>query len=105
MSREETPAYIARCKTCGAIIMATVDKPEYAENVADDVADCIRRGFAIERVTVGYVHKNGGLDECKCTQADNACTQTGGTVAPVESIIKAGCAAANRAVTNMNVSG
>lgn len=62
--RKKTPAYIARCK-CGTIIMATVDRPEYAEDVANDVADCIRRGFAVERVTVGYVHENG-LTECTC---------------------------------------
>ena len=65
--RKKTPAYIALCK-CGAIVMATVDKPEYAGNVANDVADCIRRGFKIERVTVGYVHDKGGLGTCTCVK-------------------------------------
>lgn len=61
MENEElTPAYIARCKCgCGAIVMATVDRPEYQKDVAKDVADAIRDGYTVEHVTVGYVHQAG----------------------------------------------
>lgn len=53
---ESTPAYIARCKCgCGGIVMATVDIPEHAEEVAKEVAACIRDGYSVEHVTVGYV--------------------------------------------------
>ena len=56
--REKTPAYIARCKCgCGGIVMAAVDVPKYARDVAKEVAAAIRRGESIEHVTVGYVHQ------------------------------------------------
>ncbi len=72
MSKDK-PAYIGRCKKCGAISMATVDIPEHADDVALDVADCIRRGLSIERVTVGYVHEHS-LSDCTCEQANKACS-------------------------------
>lgn len=60
--RENVPAYIARCKCgCGGIIMATVDRPEHAKDVARDVADAIRDGYTVEHVTVGYVRHTGIL--------------------------------------------
>lgn len=50
------PAYIARCKCgCGAIVFAAVDDPRHADDVARDVAECIRDGYTIERSTVGVV--------------------------------------------------
>jgi hypothetical protein len=67
MANEEFPAYIARCK-CGAIIMATVDVPEHAAEVAKEIAKCVREGYAIERVTVGYVRQN--WSDCTCKQAN-----------------------------------
>ena len=60
MANEDTPSYIARCKCgCTGIIFATVDNPERAETVAKDCAEMIRGGYAIERVTVGYVREFG----------------------------------------------
>jgi hypothetical protein len=57
--RELTPAYISLCKCgCGGIIMAAVDRPEYAKDVAQDVAEAIREGYKVEHVTVGYVHQH-----------------------------------------------
>lgn len=82
MSREETPAYIARCKKCNAIVMATVDIPEHAEDVANDIADCVRRGFTIERVTVGYVRQN--WSSCTCTQANNRLHADAGESTPLQ---------------------
>jgi hypothetical protein len=53
--------------------MATVDLPEHAADVAKDIADCVRRGFAIEHVTVGYVRTNWST-HCECKQANKART-------------------------------
>lgn len=64
MANEEVPAYIARCK-CGAIIMATVDKPELSEDNAKEIAACIRQGYVIERTTVGHVREMDWMD-CTC---------------------------------------
>jgi Ethanolamine utilization protein EutJ (predicted chaperonin) len=58
--KDQTPAYIARCKCgCRGIVMCTVDRPEHAVDVAKEVADCIRDGLTVEHVTVGYVHEFG----------------------------------------------
>lgn len=55
---DETPSYIARCECgCGAIVMATVDTPERANEVAQEVAECIRAGCAVQRVTVSQVRE------------------------------------------------
>ena len=54
-----TPSYIARCKCgCGGIVMATVDIPKHKKETAKTVAECIRDGLVVERVTVGYVRSN-----------------------------------------------
>lgn len=53
---DTTPAYIARCKCgCGGICLAVVDNPDHAKNVAADVAEAIRDGYAVERSTVEVV--------------------------------------------------
>lgn len=83
MSREETPAYIARCKKCKAIVMATVDVPEHAKDVAKDIADCVRRGFVIEHVTVGYVRENWS-SSCTCTQDNNRVPANAGDSVPLQ---------------------
>jgi hypothetical protein len=46
------PAYVAR-SSCGCLVAATVDLPEYRSSVARETADWIRRGYAVERTTVG----------------------------------------------------
>lgn len=57
----EVPSYIARCNCgCGGIVLATVDTPEHAKEVAKEVATCIKKGYAVERVTVGYVRQFSG---------------------------------------------
>ncbi len=51
-----TPTYIARCKCgCGGIVFATVDNPNHATDVAKDVAEAIRDGYAVERSTAAVV--------------------------------------------------
>ena len=56
---ENNPAYIARCKCgCGGIIMATIDNPEHKKDVAKEVAKCIRDGYSVEQVTIGYVRQS-----------------------------------------------
>lgn len=58
--RTNTPCYIARCKCgCRGIVFATVDRPEYKEDVAKDVSEMILAGYAIEHVTVGFVKDYG----------------------------------------------
>lgn len=62
---ESTPAYIARCKCgCSGVIMMTVDMPDHAQEVAHEVAACVREGYPVEHVTVGYARtfvKNNGF--------------------------------------------
>jgi hypothetical protein len=51
-------SYIARCKCgCGGIVFATVDKPKYAEDNAEEIRRQIQDGYSIERVTVEYVRR------------------------------------------------
>jgi len=50
-----THAYIARC-SCGGIVMATAkDVPSCAKETANDVAECIKQGYAIETLTAEEV--------------------------------------------------
>ena len=51
-------AYVAKCRTCGAIVMALVDDPANVARHADDIADCIRIGYVVEHVTCQYVRDN-----------------------------------------------
>jgi hypothetical protein len=61
MANEEVPAYIARCKCgCGGLVFACVDDPKCQDkrrlkDTADSVAEMIREGYAIERMSVGEV--------------------------------------------------
>jgi hypothetical protein len=48
------PAYIGR-SPCGCITFATVDTPEHKCIVAKEVAQAMRDGLTIERVTVQFV--------------------------------------------------
>jgi len=55
---ENYPCYIARCKCgCTGFVVAIVDNPNHKKEVAKEIASCIKEGFSIERVTVGYVRK------------------------------------------------
>ena len=66
MSNADHPAYIGR-SPCGCITFATVDMPEHKRTVAKEVAQAMRDGLTIERVTVQFVRENWGpgCDQCR----------------------------------------
>jgi len=47
----ESMAYVAH-KSCGCVVMVHSDKPQYAKDVARELAACVRDGYIIERVPV-----------------------------------------------------
>lgn len=65
MSEDKTMAYAGYCSVCGTLRAVTVDRPEYAKHVAADVADFIRGGLRVERVTCESVRDGsaGTLDD------------------------------------------
>ena len=60
-------AYRGICKH-GKVRLMTVDKPEYAKDVAKDIADCIRHGLTVDRVTVEEARKSDMI----CPECDAA---------------------------------
>lgn len=48
---DSTPAYIA-IAPCGCCHAVTVDEPQYAKDVAKDIADWVKRGSHVEHTTV-----------------------------------------------------
>ena len=62
MADEDVPSYIARCLCgCGALTFASVDEPNQSKerraDNAKEIADLLRNGYTIERMTVGEVRK------------------------------------------------
>lgn len=62
MANEDIPCYIARCRcVSGSLMFASVDEPGHSQERRDDtakeIADLLRQGFTIERMTVGEVRK------------------------------------------------
>jgi len=60
MNEVDVPCYIARCKCgCGALQFAAVDEPGQSKaqrnDTAKEIASLVRKGFTIERMTVGEV--------------------------------------------------
>lgn len=47
----EPMAYVGK-KPCGCIVAFVVDDPKYPKDTAKSVAEFIRSGYAVERVTV-----------------------------------------------------
>lgn len=64
----EFMSYIACCPKCKAIVMACVDDPKHAKDTAKAVAESIRDGDIIERVTCEYVRANWSA--CKCNEPE-----------------------------------
>lgn len=60
-----TYSYIGRCK-CGAIVAATIDEPARKRQVAQDVAEMIRDGLAVERVDSDVVRVR--FSRCTCEE-------------------------------------
>ena len=54
MSDTEPMVYIAR-KTCGCVVAAQVDTPEYSRAVAKEIGNWVRDGYTVERMTVATV--------------------------------------------------
>lgn len=63
--RTAAPAYIGR-RPCGCIGFAAVDIPELAKDNANEIAACIRDGWTVEHVTVGYVREHWGPGCAQC---------------------------------------
>lgn len=62
----EPMSYIARCRVCGGTTMATMDTPGHARDVSRLVAEHIRAGDTIDRVTSDYVRQN--WKSCTCVE-------------------------------------
>lgn len=68
-TQPEPMSYIARCGSCDRIVMAAVDLPERAKDVAKAVARAVREGCRVERVTCEFVRSGGKwgcTDDCEC---------------------------------------
>jgi hypothetical protein len=68
MSDDNVMAYISRC-VCGGITFACVDRPEYAKDTAKDIAQLIRDGRAVERVTLEVTRSGWCSNSKKCRAA------------------------------------
>jgi len=49
--------YIAQ-RPCGCIVMAVIDTPSHCEETAKEVAECIKDGLVISRVSVVFVREH-----------------------------------------------
>ena len=67
MSDEEKPTYLLRRPSCGHVVGLCVDEPTWKKEAAKFCADGIRRGLAVERVTVGAVRDGSIGDWCLST--------------------------------------
>ena len=73
---DKTGAFVARCKCgCNGIIMATVDIPGNAAEAASEVTDCIRGGYKVEYVTVGYVREFTKQNKWWCLKKEKPVTR------------------------------
>lgn len=57
---EATHAYIGRDRECGCVVAATTDTAD--KQTAKDVAEFIRDGLIVERVTIAYVREHLGCE-------------------------------------------
>lgn len=65
-------AYVAK-KSCGCVVAAHVDRPQYKNEVAKEVSRWIKEGYTVERVTQEFVRLN--LKGCHCGESGNLFTQ------------------------------
>ncbi len=61
---QATHAYIAK-KPCGCVTAVTVDLPDHPDWTSHDVADFIKSGRSVERVTIAEARQTL-LVRCKC---------------------------------------
>ncbi len=60
----ETMSYAARCKDCGHLCGAAIDNPDDPERTAKHVADFIRDGLIVTRVSDDVIRAE--LHRCTC---------------------------------------
>jgi len=67
-TKDLTPTFIAK-KPCGCVVFAMVDEPnpspQYRNELAKEIANCIKQGLTIEKVTVDYI-RNLKTMGCTC---------------------------------------
>lgn len=68
MSDTEHMAYAGYCKECGRMVAAVVDDPNRPRDVAKSVAEFMRGGVRIERLTCQAVREAAWMctDDCAC---------------------------------------
>lgn len=68
--RQETPAYIARCRGCNAVVGAMVDDGNHLDHIAEFVAEQILADCIIERTNVKEARKLFGSCTCQLRTHD-----------------------------------
>lgn len=58
-------AYVGRHPICRHMRAVVVDDPAYAKDTANDVAEFIRHGLIVERVTAEEVRQHFAADGCE----------------------------------------
>ena len=56
--------YVAKCRGCGVVTAACVDKPEYAAVTAKNIQAWINRGALVEHVVSD---RGMSVNKCRCT--------------------------------------
>lgn len=62
---KQTDCYIG-IKPCGCMVAWVYDDPKYLKDTAETLADFIRSGYSVERVTTDEVRNR--LGKCKCSK-------------------------------------
>ena len=78
MSDEEHPAYVLLCGVCGKMKGCTVDTEDWKRDTAKFLAGGIRRGFSVERTTVGRVRQ--GWEWCDCPRKKKGASSSQGVL-------------------------
>jgi len=63
---QEEMCFIGKCRGCGAIRLAIVDEPEYAEDTQKKVSRAMKSGLVIRTVTAEEVRT--GNWKCTCAK-------------------------------------
>ena len=61
--KEAHPAMVAMCGGCSGMAYARVDTEDTREEMAEEIAECIRSGLHVTRSTVGEVRR---MAWCSC---------------------------------------
>ena len=55
-------SYMGRCRECSGVMMVCTDEPDHA----DTIADSVRAGRIVERVSLEYVRSDSWRWGCTC---------------------------------------